>query len=109
MVRPQSIEARGALTQPMVIAEFAVTPVGEGTSERQVVQAAVDAARSTGVELRVGPFGTAIEVESLDQVFEVVRAAHEAAVRAGAERVLLEMRVDDRRDKHESLDELASS
>lgn len=93
-----------------MIAEFSITPIGEGdTSERGVVKAAVDAARSTGVEPRVGPFGSSIEAESLDEVFEAVRAAHEAAVRAGAKRVLLELRVDDRRDKAETIASLSQA
>lgn len=88
----------------MVIAEFSITPVGDGnTSERRFVEAAVQELRRSGFEPRVGPFGTALEADSLDKVFEVVKRAHEAAVRAGAKRVLLELRVDDRRDKRATL------
>jgi uncharacterized protein (TIGR00106 family) len=88
----------------MVVAEFSVTPVGLGhTSEKAVIEAAVAEVKRSGKDPRVGPFGTAIEAESLDEVFAVVKRAHEAAVREGAERVLLELRVDDRRDKIETV------
>lgn len=93
----------------MVVAEFSITPVGEGqTSERRFVEAAVEAVRTRGLATRVGPFGTALEAESLDEVFDAVRRAHEAVLREGATRVLLELRVDDRRDKRESIAEQVS-
>lgn len=93
----------------MVVAELSVTPVGAGdTSERRFVEAAIVEIRRSGVPARVGPFGTALEADSLDKLFDIVKRAHEAAVRAGAKRVLLELRVDDRRDERVGLADLAS-
>lgn len=92
----------------MVLAEFSITPIGDGqTSERRYVEAALQEVKRSGLASRVGPFGTALEADSLDKVFEVVKRAHEATLRAGAKRVLLELRVDDRRDKREALADLA--
>jgi uncharacterized protein (TIGR00106 family) len=93
----------------VIVAEISITPVGtDATSERRYVHAAVDALRRAGVQTRVGPFGTAIEVEDLEAVFEAVRQAHQATLAAGAQRVLLELRVDDRRDKQERIAEQVS-
>lgn len=55
--------------------------------------------KAKGVRLLVTPMGTVMEADSLAEILEAVKAAHEAVFRAGASRVSLSLRVDDRRDK----------
>lgn len=55
--------------------------------------------KAKGVRLLVTPMGTVMEADSLAEILEAVKAAHEAVFRAGASRVSLFLRVDDRRDK----------
>jgi uncharacterized protein (TIGR00106 family) len=83
-----------------VIADFSVHPIGEGTSVSSYVKPAVDELKKAkGVRLMVTPMGTVLEADSLSEVLEAVKAAHEALFMAGASRVSLSLHVDDRRDK----------
>ena len=78
----------------MVIAEITITPV-VGGALRPYIDAAVDVVRKSGLNYEVEAMGTTIEGE-LDQVLEVVRKAHEAVRQKGADRVLTEVKIDDR-------------
>lgn len=83
-----------------VIADFSVHPIGKGTSVSGLVKPALDELKKAkGVRLLVTPMGTVMEADSLAEILEAVKAAHEAVFRAGASRVSLSLRVDDRRDK----------
>lgn len=93
----------------MVIAEISVVPVGTGsTSEREVVQAALDAlAELEGIHAQVTPTGTVIE-GSLEQVLEAIRCMHQAPFQKGVQRLVTSIRLDDRRDKQESMREMTA-
>ncbi|MFW9780515.1 MAG: MTH1187 family thiamine-binding protein [Candidatus Heimdallarchaeota archaeon] len=83
-----------------IIAELSTFPVGLGTSLSEFVKKAVKEIDSFP-KIRVihHPMGTVIEADSLDQVFSVTKLAHEAILNAGADRVITQLKIDDRRDK----------
>ena len=87
----------------MIIAELSVAPIGEGTSLGRYVKEALEAVKASNVKHSVGAMGTTFEAESLDLVFAVVKAAHEAVLKAGAKRIVTILKVDDRRDKTVSI------
>lgn len=91
----------------MVIAEISVVPVGTGsTSEREAVQAALDAlAGLDGVQVEVTPLGTVVQ-GNLDQVMEAIRRMHQAPFQTGIKRLVTAIRLDDRRDKQETMQEM---
>lgn len=78
----------------MAIAEFSITPVvGEELSP--FIDAAVDVVKKSGLKYEVDALGTTIEGE-LTQILNVVAMAHQAVKAKGADRVLTEIRIDDR-------------
>ena len=79
----------------MVVAEFSVTPV-TGEDLRPYVDAAVEEVKKAGLKYEVDALSTTIEGE-VDEVFDVVRRAHNAVKSKGADRVMTELRIDDRR------------
>lgn len=88
-----------------VIAEVAVDPIGTcSTSVGDIVAAVVVELRKLGFKVMVGPMGTSIELRSLDDVGQVVKVVHEAAYRMGAKRIVSTIRIDDRRDKEETME-----
>lgn len=91
----------------MVIAEISVVPVGTGTtSEREAVQAALDALGGLeGLKVEVTALGTIVE-GNWPQVMEAVRRMHEAPFQTGVQRLMTSIRLDDRRDKQESMEEM---
>jgi uncharacterized protein YqgV (UPF0045/DUF77 family) len=68
-----------------VIAEIQCLPTPPGTDDSRYahVDAAIAAIRASGLRTEVGPLGTSIEGPP-DEVWAVVRAAHEACLRSGA-------------------------
>jgi uncharacterized protein YqgV (UPF0045/DUF77 family) len=72
-------------------AEFTVFPFVEG-SLPPYVQAAIDAARATGVRVNVGPLSSTVEGEP-DAVVDALRAAQSAAFAGGARRFVLNLEV----------------
>ncbi|MBI5870392.1 MAG: MTH1187 family thiamine-binding protein [Actinobacteria bacterium] len=78
----------------MVVAEFTVIPIVEG-SLRPFVKAAVAEVEKAGLKFEVGAMGTTVE-GTLDEVLEVVKSAHRAVLAAGAGRVITSIKIDDR-------------
>ncbi len=87
-----------------IIAQLSITPIGEGTSVSRYVNIALDAIREEGVHFIVGPMATTLEAESLDELFRVVKKAHDAVINAGAKRVVIDLKIDDRLNKSASME-----
>ena len=84
----------------MIIAQFSIAPVGKGTSVHSYVQPVIDVLKKENIFfLKTNPMSTIIEVASLEQLFSVVTKAHNEVLNAGAQRVITELKIDDRQDK----------
>lgn len=81
---------------PAVIAEFSVTPMVEGDM-KPFVDAALDEIRKAGLKCEVGPVGTTVEGD-IDQVFDAIKHAHLAVLDKGVDRVITDIRVDEKKD-----------
>ena len=65
-----------------------VLPEAENDDELvRIVDQVIDYIKSTGLNYYVGPFETAIEGESYDQLMDVVKECQKVAIRAGAPKV----------------------
>ncbi|ADP78029.1 protein of unknown function DUF77 [Methanothermus fervidus DSM 2088] len=90
----------------MIIAEISVVPVGtNSTSLSEYIAAAVSKIKEKNIKYKVSSMGTQVEVKDLEELFEVVKAAHEAVINKGADRVYTTVTIDDRRDVDKSLEE----
>ena len=89
-----------------IIAEISTFPVGVGTSLSKYVKQAVKVIDEfSGIRVVHHPMGTVIEANDLDTILEVVKLAHFAIVDTGAERILTQIRIDDRRDKPREMED----
>ena len=86
-----------------MIAQLSVFPIGEGTSLGRFVRKGVEAVKNSGFKYEVGGMSTAIEVPNLDALFELVKKVHAAHVGEGAKRVVIDLKIDDRRDKEATI------
>ncbi len=82
-----------------MIAQLSVHPIGEGTSLSRFVIKGVAVIEESGYTYEIGGMSTAVEVPDLDALFELVKKVHAAHVAEGARRVVIDLKVDDRRDK----------
>jgi uncharacterized protein (TIGR00106 family) len=87
----------------LVIAEISVIPLGSGASVSKFVKAALKEIKSSKVKFTVGPMSTTIETDSIDELFEVLKKAHESVFEMGSKRVVTLIKIDDRRDRKSSI------
>ena len=95
-----------------VHAEISVIPISQkgGTSMSREIAAAFDAIRKTGgVKATLTALGTQVEAQDVDSVLSAIKAAHAAVINAGAARVISSIRIDERLDRHQTLEEKVSS
>lgn len=87
----------------MIVADISVIPLIGGTSVSHIVKGCVKAIEARGLKVMPGPMSTSFEARTLDEILGAVKAAHEAAVAAGAMRVVTTVKIDDRKDKQQSM------
>jgi len=87
----------------MVLAQLSVYPIGEGVSLGRFVKKGVKIIEESGYTFQVGGMSTSIEVPDLQELFDLVTKIRQAQLDEGAQRVIIELKVDDRRDKQATL------
>ena len=92
-----------------VVVEFSIIPMGKGASVSRLIALAVKELEKRGVKHVTTPMCTIIEEESLEKALEYIRIAHEAVIKAGVERVITIIKVDDRRDVERSMEDKLKS
>jgi len=92
-----------------MIAQLSVYPIGEGSSLGRFVKKGVSVIKESGYKYEVGGMSTSIEVPDLDALFELVKAVHAAQVEEGAKRVVVDLKIDDRRDKQATIESKKTS
>ncbi len=86
-----------------VIAELSIIPVGtKDTGLSRYIAACVEVLEKRGLVYRLTDMGTIIQ-GSLKQVLEIVQEMHEVPFRLGVARVVTILKIDDRRDKAQTI------
>jgi len=93
----------------LILAQLSVFPVGEGTSLSRFVKKGVKVIKESGYTYEIGGMSTAIEVPDLDALFNLVKKVHQAHVEEGGQRILIDLKVDDRRDKDATINSKRNS
>lgn len=83
----------------MIIAQLSIAPLGKGTSVSSYVKIVVELLKKEHVTFQTNAMATVIETNDLSTLLSIVQKAHQAVIDAGAERVITELKIDDRRDK----------
>jgi uncharacterized protein (TIGR00106 family) len=87
----------------MILAQLSVYPIGEGTSLSRFVKKGVAVIKESGYTYQIGGMSTTIEVPDLNALFELVKKVHAAHAAEGAKRIVIDLKVDDRRDKEATI------
>ena len=89
----------------MAIVAVSISPVGEGPSVARFVAAALAPVRAQSrIRWRLDPMFTTLEGD-LAEIFGLVQRMNEAVFAAGARRVSLVIKVDDRRDRSAAMED----
>ena len=93
-----------------VYAEISVIPITGSSSMGEQVRVAFDAiSRTEGIKATLTPLGTQMEAKDIDSVLNAIKAAHGAAQVAGAARIISSIRIDQRMDKDQTLEDKVRS
>lgn len=88
----------------MILAQLSVYPIGEGVSLGRFVKKGIKIIEDSGYTYQVGGMSTSLEAPDLKALFKLIEQIHQAQLDEGAERVILELKVDDRHDKQATLE-----
>lgn len=98
------------MAESIVTAELQIAVVGEGNdSLSSYISSAVKALDNKGIQYQVTPMGTAIQAKNIDQVFNACKAAHDAVMDMGVNRVVIHIAIDHRLKGYKGLDEKVQS
>ncbi len=87
----------------MPIVDISVVPIGTKTpSVSKFVRAAVAVIKKSGLKFQLSSMGTAIEGD-LDKIFQTVQEIHKVCFAQGAKRLLTTIKIDDRKDKKQTM------
>ena len=96
--------------KPIITAQLEIVALGTGnTSMSSYISEAVKAVEGSGIKYQLTPMGTVMEVSSIEDAFNAVKAAHDAVIEKGAKRVVTHITIDDRRDTPKSMEEKIES
>ena len=95
----------------MIVAEIAVIPVGTGSTSMSdyVAKSERVLCKHPNLSYKLTAMSTEIEGKDINEIFEVLREMHLAQIDNGAARVNTTIRIDDRRDKDNTLSEKVTS
>jgi uncharacterized protein (TIGR00106 family) len=100
-----------------VVAEISVTPLGKNhsndelpTSIRNEIVIAIDAIKKVkGIKVMVTGMSTQIEADSIQDILKAIEYAHQSLKDKGIPRIISSIRIDERLDKSETLEERVNS
>jgi len=88
----------------MIVADFAVIPMGKGTSASNYVRAVHDTLRESGIKYVSGPMSTTVEASDFEELSSLIKNANRRLADMGVERIITTLRIDYRLDKDISIE-----
>lgn len=88
----------------MIISQLSIAPVGKNVSLSTYVKTVIDVLKRNNVKFETNAMATVVETENIETLFKIVGEAHNAVLSAGVKRVITELKIDDRRDKHVTIE-----
>ena len=87
----------------MIISQLSIAPIGKDISVSKYVKKVIEVIKKHNVKSETNAMATVIETEDLETLFTIVQEAHMTMVNSGAQRIITELKIDDRRDKNATI------
>ena len=88
----------------MIISQLSIAPIGKDVSVSKYVKKVIEVIKKHDVKSETNAMATVIETKDLETLFKIVQEAHMTMVNSGAQRVITELKIDDRIDKNSTMD-----
>jgi uncharacterized protein (TIGR00106 family) len=93
----------------MIISQLSISPVGKDVSLSKYVKIALNVLKMNNVKFEPNAMSTVIETKNIETLFKLVKKVHKTIIDFGAERVIIELKIDDRRDKNATIESKLNS
>lgn len=87
----------------MIISQLTIVPLVENVSISKYVKIVIEVIKKHNVKSETNAMATVIETEDLETLFNIVKEAHMSMINLGVQRVVTELKIDDRRDKNATI------
>lgn len=87
----------------MIVARLSIAPLDKGISVSKYVKIALNEIKKSGLHYEINAMSTVIEAEDIESLMDVVKKAHQAVVDMGSNRIITDLKIDDRRDKEHTI------
>jgi uncharacterized protein (TIGR00106 family) len=88
----------------MIVADFAMVPMGATTSASRYIKAVYDVLKESGVNFVPGPMSTTVETRTMEELFDLIEKANIRIAEMGIQRIITSIRIDYRLDKEISIE-----
>ncbi|HUI39356.1 MAG TPA: MTH1187 family thiamine-binding protein [Methanothrix sp.] len=93
----------------MIVADFAMVPMGAETSAARYIRAVYDVLEGSGVNFVPGPMSTSIETRTMKELFDLIESANTKVAEMGVKRIITSINIDYRLDKEISIESKMSA
>jgi uncharacterized protein (TIGR00106 family) len=83
----------------MIIAQFSISPVGEGISLSRYIKEVVNILKNDDIKFKTNPMSTIIETNDLISLFKIIEKLNNHLFKLGIKRVVTDLKIDFRKDK----------
>ncbi len=90
-----------------MLVEFSIVPIGVGTSLSEYIAEVLKLVEESGLPYKINPMGTCVEGDWKD-VMALIKKCHRIVMKK-ADRVIINIKIDDRKDKPLHLDDKIKS
>lgn len=87
----------------MIIAQLSIVPLGKGTSVSSYVKIVLELLKKEHAKFQTNAMATVIETKDIATLFSLVQKAHAVVLKTGVDRIIIELKIDDRRDKEATI------
>jgi uncharacterized protein (TIGR00106 family) len=88
----------------MIISQLSIAPLGKDVSVSKYVKNVLKVINKHDVVSKTNAMATVIETKDLETLFNIVKEAHMSMVNTGVDRVITELKIDDRRNKNATIE-----
>lgn len=88
----------------MIIAQFSITPIGEGVSLSKYVKEIVNDLKYSNIKFKTNPMSTIVETTDLKSLFDLIEKLNNHLFKLGVLRVITDLKIDYRIDKDATME-----
>lgn len=93
----------------MIVADFAMVPMGATTSASKYIRAVYEVLKESGVNFVPGPMSTTVETKTIKGLFDLIEKANTRVAEMGVQRIITSIKIDYRLDKEISIESKLSA